>query len=140
MLWALVLLAASLGLLGPGWLSRRVVASPGGELVVAYDRFLHYHHPSEIEISCRGLRLVEGKFHVTVDQALLDRVQILRIEPEPDEQHATAHGVAYAFRGDAAATAAKIVFHVKYQRYGSAVGHVALGGRDPATLRQFVYP
>ena len=138
--WSLLLVAAGLGLIGPGWLSDREAKSLDGTLTVGYERFLHYHHPSQLDVSCRGTQLDGEVFRVSVDRSLLDRMQILRIEPEPEHRRLTTEGVTYAFRRDAQADLAKVVFHVEYEQYGGVEGEIALAGADPVTVKQFVYP
>jgi hypothetical protein len=139
-IWSLIVVAACLGLLGPGWLSDREAISADGGLTVGYDRFLHYHHPSQLTITCHGVHLDSDAFGISVARSLLDQMQILRIDPEPVHSQVADNSVIYEFRRDPRANAGKVVFHVEYERYGNAEGEIALMGGDPVTLRQFVYP
>ena len=138
--WSLIIVAACLGLLGPGWLSHREAASADGAIAVGYERFLHYHNPSQVTVTCNGARLDSDAFRISVQRSLLDRMQIRRIEPEPEYHQVTQDGVIYGFRRDQQADSVKVVFHVEYERYGNVEGAIALAGGDPVTLRQFVYP
>jgi hypothetical protein len=140
MVWSLIVLAACLGLLGPGWLSDREVASADGAITVRFERFLHYHHPSQVEVTCAGAPLAGEAFGISVERSLLDRMQIRRIEPAPEHHQMTSDGIIYGFRRDPEAGPVKVVFHVEYERYGSVEGDIALAGADSVTLRQFVYP
>jgi hypothetical protein len=137
--WLVVVVSAALGLIGPGWLSDVQRRSPDGQLVVRYGRFLHYHNPTELEISLTAPP-PSGQWKITLSRALLDRLQITRIEPEPERNEIEADGVSYFFRSDAHAASAKVVFHVEYERYGRASGTVALAGAEPVSVDQFVYP
>jgi hypothetical protein len=137
--WALVVLAALAGLLGSGWLSNRNVTAADGSLAVKYDRFLHYHHPSQIELSLLSPP-TDGEWHVTVDRSLLNRLQILHIEPEPARRVLSEDAVSYIFLADRSAAGGNVVLHVEYQRYGGAQGGVAVAGRSPILVNQFVYP
>jgi hypothetical protein len=138
--WAVILFAAGLGVLGPGWLSSRHVTSPDGRTTVAYERFLHYHHPTQLEIVHRPSAGNAQELAVRVSQSLLDRIKIQRIEPEPMRQEPIGDAVAYHFGGAPSASELKVVFHVEYERYGAVHGDLSVAGDDAVTLSQFVYP
>jgi hypothetical protein len=137
--WGLIVLAALAGLLGSGWLSERNLTASDGSLAVKYDRFVHYHHPVQIELSMNTAP-TDGEWQVTVDRSLLDRLQILRIEPEPERRVIAENAVVYSFLADANVALGKVVFHVEYERYGGAQGGVSIAGRLPVVVKQFVYP
>ena len=139
-LWVAILVAAGVGLLGPGWLSARRLAADDGAFTLNYDRFLHHHHPSQLEVSFKSRPRVAGEWTIHIGQAWLDGVQILRIEPEPVRQRIDAAGAAYTFAGALDAVAGKAVFHVEHQRYGEIQGAIALDGGEPVRFSQFVYP
>jgi hypothetical protein len=128
-----------MGLLGSGWLSDRNVTASDRTLAVKYDRFVHYHHPSQIELSLNAAP-TDGEWQVTVDRSLLDHIQILRIEPEPERRAITKNAVTYSFLAGSNAAAGKVVFHVEYERYGGVQGDVSIAGRLPVVVNQFVYP
>lgn len=138
--WSLIVVAACLGLLGPGWLSDREAASADGGLTVGYERFLHYHNPSQLTITCNGSHLDGDAFRIRVARSLLDQMQILRIDPEPEHHQVNEDAVLYEFQRDPQADGVKVVFHVEYERYGNVEGEIALTDGDPVTFRQFVYP
>jgi hypothetical protein len=140
LVWSLIVIAACLGLLGPGWLSDREAASADGGITVGYERFVHYHNPSQLTVTCNGARIGGDALRISVEQSLLDGMQILRIEPEPEHHQVTGGGVIYEFQRAPQADSVKVVFHVEYERYGRAEGDIALAGGAPVTLRQFVYP
>jgi hypothetical protein len=137
--WALIVFAALAGLLGSGWLSNRKVTASDETLAVKYDRYLHYHHPTQLELSLLAPP-TDGEWHVAVDRSLLDRLQILHIEPEPTRRILAEDAISYVFLADPKATVGNVVFHVEYQRYGGAQGGVAIAGGSPVVLNQFVYP
>jgi hypothetical protein len=139
MVWSLIVVAACLGVLGPGWLSDREISAADGSVTVGYERFLHYHNPSKLTITCDA-RSDSDSFRIRVERSLLDRLQILRIDPEPEHYQATGNAILYEFQRDSQADAVKVVFHVEYEKYGSVSGDIALAGGAPVTLRQFVYP
>jgi len=137
--WGLIVLAALAGLLGSGWLSDRNATAPDGSLAVKYDRFVHYHHPVQIELSLHAAPK-DGEWQVTMDRSLLDRLQILRIEPEPEHRVIADNAVTYSFLAGDNVALGKVVFHVEYERYGGAQGSVFVAERSPVSVNQFVYP
>jgi hypothetical protein len=139
LVWAMLLLAALLGLTGSGWLSSEEVTSEDGAITVRYDRFLHYHKPTQLVIDVKRSES-NGQWQLKVARSLLDQLQILRIEPEPERREIAPDEIVYTFLHSAGAPAGKVVFHVEYERYGSAQGTISLVGSGPVDLKQFVFP
>ena len=139
-LWIAVIIAAGLGLLGPGWLSDRRLTAADGALTLDYERFVHYHNPSQLEVTFEGAPNAANQWTLLLGKPLLDRMQILRIEPEPVHQEVRANGASYTFAATADAAGGRVVFHVEYQRYGEVKGSVALREGTPLRFSQFVYP
>jgi hypothetical protein len=137
--WALVLIGGMAGLLGNGYFSRKTSTAPDGSVTVVYDRFLHYHHPTQLEVTLTAAAGEQEGVQLKLNQNLLDRVQIERIEPEPAETRLAEDGVVYTFNRNSAA-GGKIVFFVDFEQYGTSRGHIQLIGREPAVVNQFVYP
>jgi hypothetical protein len=140
LVWAMLLLAALLGLTGSGWLSEAEVTSEDGAITVRYDRFLHYHKPTQLQIGIKSSDDADGRWQLKIARSLLDRLQISRIEPEPDRREIAHDGNVYTFLHSAGAPAGTIVFHVEYERYGTAQGTISLTGSRPVELNQFVFP
>ncbi len=138
--WALLLIAGLIGLLGPGPLSNAEATTPAGDLTVAYDRFLHYHHPAILEVELHNNESDSETTELTVSQTLLDRIEIHRIEPEPERRELAADGITYSFRRANDVEHAKILFHVEYERPGKSIGRIGLAGSEPVFFNQFVYP
>jgi hypothetical protein len=138
--WSTIIVAACLGLLGPGPLSAARDSDANGTLTVAYDRFLHYHHPTEIRITLGNLSRAGGELELTLSQELLDRMQIRRIEPEPVRASLGGGGVVYKFSRSDSADPSEIVFHVDFERIGPSHGTIKVNGKEPIVLNQFVYP
>jgi hypothetical protein len=138
--WAAILVAGLAGLLGTGPLSNAEATTPGGDLTVAYDRFLHYHQPGVLEVELHNNNSRSETTQLTVSQTLLDRVEIHRIEPEPERRELAADGVVYSFPRASNAQSAKIVFHIEYERPGKSTARIGLAGGEPVFFNQFVYP
>lgn len=137
--WVLVLLAGMLGLIGSGPLSNTSSSASDDSLTVRYDRFLHYHQPAMLEVTLHP-DISGSSARLFLSQSLLERLQISRIEPEPEEGELASDGLIYTFPLLASAESAKIRFHVQYEAVGNSNGRIALIGHEPALVNQFVYP
>ena len=136
--WTLVIVAGVIGLLGSGPMSRAETVAPDGSLTIAYDRYLHYHHPTQLMLSVG--EIADDELRIKLNRALLDRLQIQRIEPEPSQAELADDGVIYTFLQQPSARNAKVILHVDYEHFGANHGTVELVGHEPVTLKQFVYP
>jgi hypothetical protein len=138
--WVLVLLAGMLGLLGSGPLSSTSSSASDDSLTVRYDRFLHYHQPAMLEVTLNSDAPGEDSARLFVSQPLLERLQISRIEPEPEGRELASDGIIYTFPKPVSVDSATIRFHVQYEAAGNSNGRIALVGHEPASFNQFVYP
>jgi hypothetical protein len=136
--WSLVIIAGSIGLLGSGPISATETIAPDGSLSVAYDRYLHYHHPTKLTLTSG--KIEDQALRIKLDRQLLERLQIERIEPPPSQSEVTNDGVIYTFLQNSPLQNSKVVFHVDYEDFGSSRGTVEVIGYQPVTLKQFVYP
>jgi hypothetical protein len=136
--WSLVIIAAIIGLLGSGPMSHKEIVAADGSLTIAYDRYLHYHHPTQLTLSVG--EIAGGELRIKFNRELLDRLQVERIEPEPTKSELTDDGVIYTFLKTASSQNAKVIFHVDYEHFGANHGMVEVVGHQPVTVNQFVYP
>jgi hypothetical protein len=136
--WFLVIVAGSIGLLGSGPMSHSEIVAGDGSLTIAYDRYVHYHHPTQLTLSLGELPGEE--LQIKFNRELLDRMQVERIEPEPVKAELTDDGVIYTFLQKPSSQNSKVIFHVDYERFGANGGAVEVVGHEPVTLTQFVYP
>jgi hypothetical protein len=138
--WCGIIVAACLGLLGSGPLSAARNATADGSVAVAYDRFLRYHDPTALRITLGGPLPAGDELEVKLGRNLLNRVQIQRIEPEPERASLAGDGVVYTFILSDSAKSSEIVFHVNFERIGQSRGTIEVNGTEPIVLSQFVYP
>jgi hypothetical protein len=138
--WSAIVIAALAGLLGTGPLSHADSSASDGSLSVKYDRFLHYHKPAVLEVLVNSRAEDDQPLRLKLSRSFLDRIQILRIEPEPEEQSLAENGVIYAFTQEGAPDLFKVLFHFEYEKFGNTTGSVELIGGGSAGFQQFVYP
>ena len=68
--WSLVIIAGLIGLLGSGPMSHKETAATDGSLKIDYDRYLHYHHPTQLTLSV-GEVGVSPLLHAQVASAII---------------------------------------------------------------------
>jgi hypothetical protein len=139
-IWAGVVGAALLGLLGSGPLSWDEALSADGRLRVAYNRFVHRHHSTTLEMTMQPEDETQNKLRLFLAQSLLDRIELKRIEPEPTSRELASDGAWYEFRCIPGVSNAKVIFHIECDDMGSGAGELRLAGGEPVSLNQFVYP
>jgi hypothetical protein len=96
---ALVVLAALLGLLGPGLLSNGASAdSPQAGLgVKEYERFLRFMKPTTLRIGLELGAVTEGEARVWLDRQYIEGVQTQHVSPQPQSVEAGSKGFTYVF-------------------------------------------
>jgi hypothetical protein len=139
-LWGGILFAGLAGLVGAGPLSDAASAAPDDSLSVTFQRFVHYHQPSLLEVTVRPGNVAGQTLRVKLNATLLDRLEIQRIEPEPQAREIAGDGIIYTFQREQASDTAKIAFHIEYERFGRSQARMQLIGGEPVLFNQFVYP
>lgn len=91
----LLLVAAVLGLLGPGLLTH--ASSRAGPLEVEYDRVVRRGGEADLGVLIDGRAVAGSTVRVLVDGGYLDDVTVNSITPEPDQATSTDEGVEYSF-------------------------------------------
>jgi hypothetical protein len=137
--WGVLILAGFAGLLGPGPLSSTEVMAADNSLTVAYDRFLHYHNPTQLVMTVEA-NGSDSELQIKLSNSLLDRMEISRIEPSPVRSELMNDGVLYTFARGQHGDAGRIIFFVDFERFGRSQGEVGVVGREPVLVKQFVYP
>ena len=133
-----ILLAAIVGLLGAGPLSHASAAS--GPLELDYDRFMRRRAPSQYELVVAPGTAVEGEVALWLDDALLEKVDVERVMPEPSEMEAGADRVVYRFVVADPEQPARITFHLEPDEPGAVRGGIGIVDGAEVSINQFVYP
>src|SRR5215210_220490 len=139
---ALVLLAALLGLLGPGLLSNGASAeSPQAELgVKEYERFLRFMKPTTLRIGLEPGAVTEREARVWLDRQYIEGMQIQHVTPEPESMEAGPTRLTYVFNIEDPDQSTAFSFDLQPQKMGLLEGRVGLEGEEPVSFKQFVYP
>lgn len=140
--WVVILVLLIAGLLGAlggdGVLSHR--AARAGPLALEYERFTRQRRPTSLHVRVDPASAIDGQVRVWLDQSVLDRIDIERIEPEPVETRADDERVVYQLALADPARPARVT--IAYQPADLGVMRVRLGvvGGDEIAVDQIVYP
>jgi hypothetical protein len=126
----ILILTATLGLFGSGWLSR--ASAHGGGLRIEYERFARLQQPTKIRLVLSGQTP-----QVALHRRYFDSVQIEQITPEPSAVESAGEWLIYRFAG---ATPGAVILQLKPEEFGTLIGAAKLSGGNPLVFRQFVYP
>lgn len=141
--WAgmvLLLLAALLGLLGPGPLARAAAGDRAGVLWVEYHRFERYKASATLRVHLGARPWPEGKARVQVSRKYLEGLQVEQVTPQPEGVEAGADSLTYIFRVSDPNRPTAITFSLKPEQIGWHEGRVRLDGGPALDFRQVVYP
>jgi hypothetical protein len=139
---ALVLVAALLGLLGPGLLSNGASDdSPQAGLgVKEYERFLRFMKPTTLRIGLEPGAVMEGEARIWLDRQYVEGFQIQHVTPQPERVEAGSRGLTYVFNVEDPNQPTAFWFDLQPQKMGLLQGRVGLEGKEPVSFKQFVYP
>jgi hypothetical protein len=138
-LFAAVLLAALIGLMGPGPLSETRRSSTNGTVNVDYQRFVRYQGPVETRLSIARAATKNGEVQLSLSRAFVEHVELRRIEPEPASQSAGDEFFTYTIRVESNAPV-KIYLRYKANHYGSLAYRIRVGTEPQVALSHFAFP
>lgn len=137
----MVILAALVGFMGAGPLSKASVGGPDAGLRLMYLRFDHLHAPTEVRMEISGDAIREGVVRVWVDQAFLDRIQLEQVIPEPEEVLAKPDRTVYVFQAESdPSQPIQVMFQFQQDAFGVHTDRVGLVDGPELTFWQVVYP
>ena len=139
--WAvmgLIVLAALIGLLGSGPLSRTSTAQ--GPLRLEYARFERRHAPTGLELTLTGAPAEAGQVDLWFSLDFLEGIEITSIVPDPESAEVANEGMVYRFAVDGSAR--EFIMRLAFEHNDPGVRTGAIGVVDGPEIRfsQFVYP
>lgn len=136
----LMVVAALLGFLGQGPLTRLTAGGRGGPLAVEYYRFDRVQSPADLKVSLMPGSDAEGEVRVWIERQYMESISVEQITPEPAETEVWPDRLVFTFkRGDADGEAA-IIFRFRHEEFGSHDARVGIVGGPEVSFSQFVYP
>jgi hypothetical protein len=138
MLLLLAVLAAAVGLTGPGPLSSSRVSE--GPVTLTYSGAAHRGASTELELQIAADALPGGdRLEVAVIGPWLAATRLVRVEPEPETMTLRASRLELGFRRPADGPLI-VRLRATGERSGSATGEIAVARRPPLPFRQFIFP
>ncbi|HEX8555359.1 MAG TPA: hypothetical protein VF695_11680 [Sphingomonas sp.] len=141
--WTIMLLiaiAALLGLLGPGPLTRFTAGDEGGPIWVEYYRFERIEGPTDIKINL-GPQAASGKeARVWIDREYMESIELETVVPEPERVEAGPDRLVYVFNISNPAEATAVRFRFQPQSPWENKVRIGIEGSKEVSFRQFFYP
>jgi hypothetical protein len=134
----LLVAAALAGVFARGPLSR--AEAQGAGLRIEYERFERYQAPSEIRVRPTPEAVADGSVALMLDGDYAERVQVERIDPEPERAAPTAGGHVLYFPVPRDARPGTVTFRIRPQRVGLVHGRIGIAGAAPVSFTQLVWP
>jgi hypothetical protein len=136
LIMASFVVAALLGLLGPGPLSSRRLASENGRLIVEYSAVERYQAPSELRI--RVLQPA-SPFELGISKAYLDTLEVEHITPPPASTETRGDALYYTFATGNDEQEVLVILRYQHASTGRRGAEVAAGAAR-VSIQQFVLP
>ena len=137
---ALTLVAAVLGLFGPGLLNNVVAGSKAAPLWLEYKRFGRFQAPTTLRIHLGKGAGRNGKVRVLLNRDYLNGMQIQQITPQPESVEAGAKDLTYVFQVPESNQRTAVTFYLQTQQIGPLSGQVRLFEEQSLHFSQFIYP
>lgn len=128
-----LVIAAALGLVGSGPISRTSASAAG--LEVHYLRFARLQAPEQLRVLIDN---ANGRVEVWLDAGFLSQKQIEKITPDPADVRTGSDRYTFVFVAEGGRT--EITFHMRPDNPGRASGGLGLVDGPAVELWQFVYP
>ncbi len=139
-LFALLVLAGLLGLLGRGPLTERMTSDANRLASVEYYSIDHAEAASELRVHIARGVVPATQMWLTLNSAYLKRIEIESIQPQPAAQQLTGDGVAFVFYLTEPGQPVDVTIHHRFVEYGRATGEITIEGGPQLTFNQFVLP
>lgn len=139
-LMALILVAALLGLLGPGPLSHTTANDRQSVLSVEYDRFVRNQAPVEFRIYLSSGAVHEGDVRLWLNREFVMRAQIDQINPEPERTELDSRRFIYVLAAPKLEESSQATIHFKPNGFGLTRVQLGIDGGAEVEFTQWVYP
>lgn len=141
--WALiaaVLLAGLIGLLGPGPLSYRELATENGELSVEYSAVERYEAPAQMTVRFGDAARPDRMIRLALSRDFADQIVPEAISPPPDSTTMLATKVVHAFRVSDLRDGGHVIYRFKNGDWGWRRFQISLVDGPTLEIEQFVCP
>jgi hypothetical protein len=137
---ALILLAAFIGLIGPGPLSSTAAGEKGSQLWAEYNRFERYQSPNSMVVHVGAGSAQAGDLRLSLKRDFVENIQLDHISPEPKEIEASADQFTYIFAAPDPTHPTTVTFHYEPNKFGQMPVRIGIEGGAALSFWQFYYP
>jgi hypothetical protein len=137
---AVTLVAACVGLLGPGPASKRRARAGDGSLTVEYSARGHANAEAEFNLILAPGVATGGVARLNVGAQIFEKIRIEATSPEPESVSVSQEGLVYQFRVADPAQQAKIVLYAKTTTWGRVNASMGLAGREAVPISILIFP
>jgi hypothetical protein len=137
---ALFTLAGLSGLLGHGPLSSTILNDPASGLLVRYERFERVNAQTFFHVQLASSGSSDSTARLSLGQEFLERVEVIRIEPEPAQVEAWPNHVVYVIARPDPDSPVNVLIHYTPLDFGRVEVEMGLEGYSAQTFSQFIYP
>jgi hypothetical protein len=136
----LILLAALLGLLGPGPLSNQIAGERGSSLWAEYQRFAHYQSPTTLKLHVKPGNDSVQQVRLWLSHDFIDKIEFKHIEPQPERVESWPNQVVYTFHLPEPDQLAPITFYFEPNDFGPTPISLGLEAGAELQFSQFYFP
>lgn len=137
---SLVIVAALLGLFGPGLLNGATAGSREGSFWVEYPRFARWKSPMVVRVHLGAGQGTNGETRVWVSRSYLEAMAVQQVSPTPRTVVIGSDRHTFIFATDASGAPSAITLHLKPDEFGSVHARAGLENGTGIALRHFIYP
>jgi hypothetical protein len=137
---AMVGLAALIGLLGPGPLSKTIAGEEGGALWLEYSRFGRLKAPLTLRLHLGPKAGQHGSVRLWLSREYLEGVKVESVTPPPVHVEAGPEQLTYVFAISELTHSTAVSLSLKAEQIGRQQGCVGLMNGPTVCFRQFIYP
>jgi hypothetical protein len=137
---ALLILAACLGLFGPGPLSRAMAGQQDDPLWAEYHRFWRLKSPMSLRLHLGPQAARSGQARVWLSRSYLEAMSVQHVTPPPQHVEAGSDRLTYVFTLSSPERPTTVTFNIEPETPGSISGQVGLENGQTVSFRHFIYP
>jgi len=137
---SLLIIVGLTGLLGHGPLAHKTVGTMDGALVVKYQRVARYKTPDVMTIFVSPRLYQDGKAHLWLSRAIVEKAGLQRIIPEPEQSLPGEDGVTYIFPVSNPERPTLIELAKEPSSPGAFVEEVRTDSQHDMFMRTFIVP
>lgn len=137
---AIVVVAAALGLLGPGPMSYRQATSTDGTLSVEYYAIERYESPAELRIAIRRAATDQSPLRLVVLRSFCEQIQLESFSPDPRHAELAGEQLIYEFATARGSDAHQIVLRYRPLLRGALPIRIGLEDQAALEIQQFICP